>query len=108
MASLGVHSFTFGYYFDSTTLKRLSGKDILYLSSIYANDATNKASSKVLFEQTIGSINTPQNIDDINGIFKAQRKSLPWQRAIVVRNMKINREVSILFSLLAQFEVTDK
>ena len=69
MASLGVHSFTFGYYFDSTTLKRLSDKDILYLSSIYANDATNKASSKVLFEQTIGSINMPQNIDDINGIF---------------------------------------
>jgi alpha-tubulin suppressor-like RCC1 family protein len=69
MASLGTYSFTFGYYFDSTTLKRLSDKDILYLSSIYANDTTNKASSKIIFEQKPGVINIPENIDDINGIF---------------------------------------
>lgn len=72
MASLGTHSFTFGYYFDSTTLKRLSEKDILYLSSIYANDTTNKASSKITFEQKPGVINIPENIDDINGIFNDQ------------------------------------
>lgn len=72
MASLGTHSFTFGYYFDSTTLKRLSEKDILYLSSIYANDTTNKASSKITFEQKTGVINIPENIDDINGIFNDQ------------------------------------
>ena len=73
MASLGTYSFTFGYYYDSTTLKRLSDKDILYLSSIYANDSTNKASSKITFEQKIGAIDIPQNIDDINGIFNNQQ-----------------------------------
>ena len=73
MASLGTYSFTFGYYYDSTTLKRLSDKDILYLSSIYANDSTNKASSKITFEQKIDAINIPQNIDDLNGIFNNQQ-----------------------------------
>lgn len=92
MASLGVYSFTFGYYFDSTTLKRLSDKDILYLSSIYANDATNKASSKVLFEQKISSINTPQNIDDINGIFRDE-ELLNKSRQYIIAPLDSNTHV---------------
>lgn len=97
MASLGTYSFTFGYYFDSTTLQRLSDRDILYLSSIYANDATNKASSKITFEQKIGAINTPQNIDDINGIFNNQ-EILENSRQYIIVPLNNNHVDNITFN----------
>jgi alpha-tubulin suppressor-like RCC1 family protein len=97
MASLGTYSFTFGYYFDSTTLQRLSDRDILYLSSIYANDAANKASSKITFEQKIGAINTPQNIDDINGIFNNQ-EILENSRQYIIVPLNNNHVDNITFN----------
>jgi alpha-tubulin suppressor-like RCC1 family protein len=97
MASLGIYSFTFGYYFDSTTLKRLSDKDILYLSSVYANDSTNKASSKIVFDQKIGSLNTPQNIDDLNGVFDNQQ-ILENSRQYIIVSLNNNHVDNITFN----------
>lgn len=101
MASLGVYNYTFGYYFDSTTLKKLSDRDILYLSSIYATDITNAASSKINFNNQKGSISQPQSMDDVNGIFSdnelinntRQYITSPLQNKINIDNLTFNSDI---------------